>query len=344
MAGAGQYNLHSAPQHVASRFGLDLLERAASKLPLEPARGVVIADYGASQGRNSLLPMSVAIATVRERLAPPTPISMVHTDLPENDFAALFTTLRDDPDSYLRADPAVFSFASGRSFYEQLFPAGSVSLGWSSITVHWLSAPPTAIRRHIFSPLASTNERAAYAARAAEDWTQFLVHRRAELVPGGRLVIVGSGADAGGRSGAEGLLDLANDVLAEMVSDGALAPGVYERMVIPTYYRTREEFIAGLGAASVAEGLELESCSEDALSDPLWSEFQRTGDLDTYARAMSDFTRAFSEPSLFGPVAVRGPLQATADEFYARLTQAIKGRPERAASNWHLVLLSIRKR
>jgi hypothetical protein len=344
MAGAGQYNLHSAPQHVAGRFGLDLLEAAARNVPLDAARGVVIADYGSSQGRNSLVPMAAAIAAVRARVAASTAISVVHTDLPENDFAALFTTLRDDPHSYMRTDAAVFSFASGRSFYEQLLPSATVSLGWTSITVHWLSAAPTAIRRHIFSPLAATDERAAYADRAANDWTQFLLHRCAELVPGGGLVVVGSGADDGGRSGAEGLLDLANDVLVRMVNDGQLAPEVYERMVIPTYYRTREEFLAGLSAAPLAEAFELESCSESALSDPLWAEFQRTGDLDTYASAVSDFTRAFTEPSLFGPVAARGPLQATADEFYARLAQTIKRHPDQAASNWHLVLLSIRRR
>jgi hypothetical protein len=281
---------------------------------------------------------------VRERVPPPTAISVVHTDLPENDFAALFTTLRDDPHSYLRTDTDVFSFASGRSFYEQLFPSASVSLGWTSITVHWLSAAPTAIRRHIFSPLAAAGERAAYANRASRDWTQFLSHRSAELVSGGGLVVVGSGADSAGRSGAEGLLDLANDVLVGMVDDGRLALEEYERMVIPTYYRTREEFLAGLSAAPLAETFELESCSESALSDPLWAEFQRTGDLDTYASAMSDFTRAFTEPSLFGPVATRGPLQATADEFYGRLTETIKDHPEQAASDWHLVLLSIRKR
>src|ERR1700743_662343 len=110
--------------------------------------------------------------------------------MPSNDFAALFETLQSDPQSYLHADEHVFAYGVGRSFYERLFPSSHVALGWSSITVHWLSAVPTALSGQIFSPLGSPEERTAYAARAADDWRRFLEHRFAELLPGGQLVIV----------------------------------------------------------------------------------------------------------------------------------------------------------
>ena len=32
----------------------------------------------------------------------------------------------------------------GRSFYEQLLPNATVSIGWSAIAVHWLSKIPAA--------------------------------------------------------------------------------------------------------------------------------------------------------------------------------------------------------
>ena len=222
MAGGGWYNDHSAPQHVAGDYGLPLLTSAAESVPLSAEREVLVADYGSSQGRNSLRPMRVAIDTLRGRLPSAAPISIVHTDLPDNDFAALFTTLRDDPLSYLRDDPGVFAYAAGRSFYERIFPPARVSLGWTSITVHWLSSAPVPIGRHIFSPLAEPHERAAYARQAEADWRHFLGHRKEELVTGGRLVVVGSGADADGRSGAEGLMQIANAVLLEMVDEGSL--------------------------------------------------------------------------------------------------------------------------
>lgn len=342
MAGEGEYNRHSQPQHVAGDDGLPLLVRASEAIPLDG--GLTIADYGSSQGRNSLEPMRCAIETLRGRGAQG-PISIVHTDLPSNDFAALFTTLAEDPDSYLRGAEDVFAYAAGRSFYERLFPGSHVALGWSSITVHWLSAVPQPLRAHIFSPLGSAEERVAYAERAAEDWKRFLGHRFAELVPGGRLVIVGSGADEHGLSGAEGLMDLANSVLSEMKSEGKLSAEDYERMVVPTYYRTRAEFLAPLEDGA-QDSLELEECSETALADPLWARYEQSGDLAEYAAGAADFLRAFSEPSLFGAIASeRGAEVAArlAEDFYTRVREEIAKHPAEARCAWRLVLLRLSK-
>lgn len=345
MAGEGEYNRHSQPQHVAGDDGLPLLVRAAEAVPLD--RGLTIADYGSSQGRNSLAPMARAIEALRGRGAQGA-ISVVHTDLPSNDFAALFETLAEDPHSYLRGEEDVFAYAAGRSFYERLFPAERVALGWSSITVHWLSAVPQPLREHIFSPLGSPEERAAYAARAAEDWARFLGHRLAELVPGGQLAIVGSGADERGLSGAEGLMSLANSALQAMLAEGRLSREDYERMVVPTYYRTREEFLAPLEDSGPPAGsLSVEECSETALEDPLWARYERSGDLAEYAEGAAGFLRAFSEPSLFGAIASERGAEAAAklaDHFYTRVREEIAEHPAEARCAWRLVLLRLAKR
>jgi len=94
-----------------------------------PPEPIVIADYGASEGRNSLAPMRAAIGALRKRVGPERPISVIHTDLPQNDFAALFQTVISDPDSYLNGDAAAFASAVGRSFYQQILPPRSVTLG-----------------------------------------------------------------------------------------------------------------------------------------------------------------------------------------------------------------------
>jgi hypothetical protein len=277
--------------------------------------------------------------------------------------------LQCDPESYLRDDDHVFAYATGRSFYERLFPNSHVTLGWSSITVHWLSAVPTTLSGQIFSPLGSADERAAYAERAADDWRRFLGHRFAELVPGGQLVIVGSGADEHGRCGAEGLLELANGALREMVADGTLAGAAYERMVVPTYYRTRDEFLAPLvdpsapanastsGNASAppdpsasdsasAGAFTLQECAEADLADPLWERYEQDGDVAAFAASASAFLRAFSEPSLFGAIAAEHSAQTAAklaDDFYARVREAIAAHPEQAQCAWRLVLLRLAK-
>jgi hypothetical protein len=60
---------------------------------------IVIADYGSSQGKNSLAPMRAAIAALRRRLLPRRPICVVHVDVAENDFSTLFDLLDTAPDS-----------------------------------------------------------------------------------------------------------------------------------------------------------------------------------------------------------------------------------------------------
>jgi len=152
-------------------YAIPLLEKAAGACALPPPPlAVVIADYGAAAGHNSMLPMGVAIAALRKRTDAARDVSVIHTDVPANDFAGLFSALENDPDSYRRGAPAVYSSAVGHSFYDQILPRESVSLGWSSWAVQWLSGTPGTIPDQIqvsFSKDAAA--RAAYEQQAAED-------------------------------------------------------------------------------------------------------------------------------------------------------------------------------
>src|SRR6476660_1639064 len=126
-------------------------------------------------------PLAVAISALRERVGRERAISVVHTDLPDNDFAALFQTLASDPNSYLHGDPAVFASAVGRSLYEQILPSDSVTLAWSSWAVQWLSQVPAPIPDQVqVSYSRDPTARAAFARQAAEDWRTFLAHRGRE--------------------------------------------------------------------------------------------------------------------------------------------------------------------
>ncbi len=84
-------------------------------------------------------------------------------------------TLAVDPNIYLRGDPAVFTSVIGRWFYEQILPAGSVTLAWSSWAVQWLSWVPASIPDQV--QVACSRDppaRGAFAGQAAEDWRTFL--------------------------------------------------------------------------------------------------------------------------------------------------------------------------
>jgi hypothetical protein len=111
MEGKGFYNRHSRPQRGAVAFGLPLLEHAVEAVSL-PASGEVlqVADYGVAGGNNSMEPMRTIIDGARRRSSEDLAVSVVHTDLPTNDFDTLFTLLA-SPDSYLQGTSNVFAYA-----------------------------------------------------------------------------------------------------------------------------------------------------------------------------------------------------------------------------------------
>jgi hypothetical protein len=345
MEGKGFYNTHSRPQHSAISFGLPLLARAIESVPL-PAPGEVflIADYGVAGGHNSIEPVRSAIQFIRNRGAGDMAISVVHTDLPTNDFDPLFALLA-SPDSYLAGASNVFAYAEGKSFYERVFPEAQVHIGWNAIAVHWLSVVPVTIPHHIWSNRATGSVKEAFAQQSRQDWQQFLGYRAHELKPGGRLVVLGGASADDGSSGAEGLMDMANAALHDMVNAGTLRSDEYERMVIPTYNRTLAEFKAPF-AEGLIGNLELESSSMVVLDDPIWRDYLRSGDATTFAATYADFFRAAYGPSLFGALDATRTLeerQRIADAFYRKLRDKVSADCANATCNWHVALLLIAK-
>ena len=164
---------------------------------------------------------------------------MAHTDVPDNDFTAMFRTLADDPDAYLRKDAATFASAVGRSFYTQILPSNSVNLGWSSWAIQWLSRTPAPIPDHVQVAYSSDEAvRAAYAKQAAHDWHEFIAFRGRELCPGGRLVVMTVGRDEEGEFGFRRLLSALVDTLDELAAGELLSEDEVHRMCIPTVART----------------------------------------------------------------------------------------------------------
>jgi hypothetical protein len=347
MEAKGYYNLHSRPQHDAVAFGLPLAQRAAAAVALPAAGGVLtIADYGVAGGHNSMEPVGAMISAVRARPSAVGAVSVVHTDLSTNDFDPLFRLLA-SPDSYLAGRPDVFAYVAGGSFYGQLLPAATVHLGWSAIAVHWLSSVPSTIPDHIWSNCAPPDVRRAFAARSAEDWSQFLRHRAAELVPGGQLVVLGGASDGDGKSHAEGLMDMANAELEALIGQGALHREEYERMVIPTYNRTPAEFTAPFTAGDAPPDLQLVSADEAVLDDPFWATYRSTHDATAFAAAEVAFFRAAFGPSLFGALDPGRPEQDVdrlAASFYAGLRDRVEADPVTARCDWRIVNLHIARR
>lgn len=343
MEGHGFYTAHSTAQHVFGEQALDWLEQAAAEV-VPPAAGLpyVIADFGAAGGGNSLEPMRRALAA----RAGAGPAMVVHTDIPGNDFSALFELLQSSPQSYLRAAD-MFGYAAGRSFYERLFPDGYLSLGWSSIAVHWLSTLEVTIPDHIYSPFATGDVRLALQQQSARDWRTFLQHRAAELRGSGRLIVLGGANEDDGTSGAEGLMNAANDGLRALVEAGAVRAAEYRRMTIPTWNRTLGEFVAPFDDPRLRARLDLRRAELRSAPDPYLLAYQRDGDLDAYVAAVVRAFRAAFEESLWA--ALDSDRDATARDriraaFDAELAGRVAADPELCATAWRVVVLDIAAR
>ena len=355
MLGHGFYNKHSHEQGKANTRALPLIVEAINRIDAgQIGREFRIADYGSAQGQNSLLPMKTAIAQIRTLDAKAgratVPISVTHTDLPTNDWSTLFQTVLFSPDSYLAGESNVFCFGSGTSIYQQIFPPNHIAFGYSAITEHWLSRKPCNIPNEIWSVRASGQVRETWAAQAKADWHAFLQYRALEMQPSAQLLIIGSGADADGNSGAEGLTDLANHVLQHLVKDGTLYATEYEEMAIPTYYRTAQEWKEPLTSQSnFPQGrvLSLDHFEEVTLPDVYLEQFQKDGNAQAFAKTYTGFFKAAYEPCLFVNLSDKRTAesrQQVIDLFSQRLQGALAQDPVKYSCRWRLQLMLISRK
>jgi hypothetical protein len=299
MEGKGAYNRHARLPAGGAALALPFLANAVRHAELDAGnQPVVIADYGSSQGKNSMVPMRIAISGLRHRLGPHRPIVVFHIDQPSNDFNALFEILDADRDRYVLDEPNVFPAAIGRSFYENVLPPGSVHFGWCSYAVVWLSRIPALIPDH-FIPFRSTGTlRAEFDRQGAEDWQAFLSLRARELRPGGRLVVVLPALADDGLSGFENIMDQANAVLAEMVAAGAIAAEERARMVLGSYPRRKSDLLAPFAHDGQFQHLTVEDFEMSELRDAAWTDYERDGNREALASSHALFFRSVFMPSL----------------------------------------------
>ena len=299
MESKGAYNRHAKIPAGGAAIAAPFLEKAVRNVTIEPEdQPVVIADYGSSQGKNSLAPMRMAIQSLRPRLRSDRAIFVFHVDQPSNDFNTLFDVLSSDPDRYALDEANVFPCAIGRSFYEQVLPRDSVHLGWCSYAAVWLRHIPCLIPGHFFPPSSTGDVRAAFESQAAEDWKTFLSLRACEMRPRARLVVVLPALPDDGLSGFARVMDHANAVLAEMVDEGAITAEERTRMVLGSYPRRKDELLAPFVEEGRFQQLTVEECDISPLPDAAWAAYQLDGDKEALAKNKALFFRAVFMPSL----------------------------------------------
>ena len=327
----GFYNRHSAQQEAAATAGVAMLQRAAQSADAATSGPVVVADFGCRQGRDSMHPLSAAIDALQARFTTAAPIVVVHTDLPENDFSSLFDTVATDPDSYRRA--GVFTYATGQSFYDELFPDAAVALGWSATAAVWLRATPCELPDHLFSFAESGARREQWKETATRDWQTFLRHRARELHRGGQLVV--SLPVAG-----PGYLEWMHVVEAgarDARDRGVVSPAEYSSMVLPTYLSEPDDLRQ---TVERLDGLVLDEFEIGVAPDPAYTSFRDHHDPARYASDAVDLFRAWAGPTLTACLDTARDADARAaatDGLFACIRDALAAAPTECP--WSIGLL-----
>lgn len=338
MAGDGYYNEHSPQQGAIAVASADALRRAVAALP-RTVTASVIADYGCSQGANSIAPIRTILDALAERGAPASSWQVVHTDLPANDWSTLFATVF-GPGSYLRPGEAVYPSAIGRSFYEPLLPEGSVAVGWSGTSALWLSGRPEVGPGNVFSPLATGEDHRRWAEAAASDWREFLTLRSRELAPGGRLVITSlQWSDA-----YPPFLRLIHDAIRSAAAAGAISRSEADAMTVPTYQRTREEIEAPFAEPPSGLDLVIDEHTSFVAPDPAFAAYGDHGDVERFAVDETAQIRGWSGPSLAAALDPdRGPggLAAAIDAVFDAVRAAVLADPATGHCDWTTSLLTV---
>ena len=355
MRGAGYYSDNTVgAKNVIDAVG-DLALATIAGMDLAAPGPFAIADFGAADGGTSLDLMKRIVAAVRAA-SPTKTISLTYTDLPHNDFSFLFRRLQgqlgNDPAPFNGVDD-LFTFASGTGFHRQIFPAGTLSFGFSATAMHWLSARPGTIADHVHAVGATVEERVPYREQARADWEAILLARARELKPGGTLVFANFCVDEQGRYlGGTGGVDMF-DTFAKhwraLAAAGAITTAEYQAGTLQQFYRTVAEFTAPFedrGSPVRRAGLRLDHVSTRTTACPYREAFRRHGDAAAFARAYLPTLRSWTEStfmSALDPARDVAERRSLIDRFYRAYEADVAASPEGHGMDYVHCFLAITK-
>lgn len=335
MKAGGFYNRNSSFQQTTMLAVIGWGEEAIATMVLpDLSQAFAIADYGCSEGKNSIVAAGHLVAAFRRR-RPEQAISVVHTDLPSNNFNQLFKNLHDRNSANCyqtdgKSSAGVFPMACGGSFFRQILPSGSVHFAMSFLAVEWMDClPDVTIPDFIGYMEAAADAQEAFARQAYIDMTRFYEARANELATGGKLLLIIPGSD-GVRRCSDGLYNVLNDAALDLVADGRISRECFERFAMPVYFRTLTELTAPLAAGGpLSSEFSIDRAETLELPTPFEEELSRTGNVEEYATAYTGFLRAFSEPVVASGLFEPGHDPREVNGLYERVRERITAQPSR---------------
>lgn len=256
--------------------------RQAESLTTESIR---IADFGCSEGYNSMVIFCKALEEFRKNSS--RPVFILHTDLPDNNWVVFFHTINDTEFSYHTLENVFYS-AVGKSFYRQLAPPNSIHVGFSAFALHYLSKAParTGPEIELLYPEASE--------QAISDVSANLNLRIQELVIGGTLTVIVAGRELEGKYK---LLDLYMQPAKNLAKKGVLKESEIRNYFWPSYQLDKNEWdqiLDRLGGKVQVKYFEIKKsvC-------PFFVDYVNGGSFDVYKEKLLGFVSVLTKNPLF---------------------------------------------
>ena len=347
MRGAGYYSANTVGAKAVIDAASDLVIEAMESMELQGTAPFAIADFGAADGGTSIDMMRKAIARIRQ-VAPERQITITYTDLPHNDFSVLFQLLQGllptHKENPLAHQPNVFTFGSGTTFYRQIFPDSTVSLGFSATAMHWLSKLPIQIADHPHAVGSNPEEKAILRKTALADWEHILLLRARELKPAGKFVFANFCEDEKGHylgnTGGVNMHDTFAKHWRNLYKAGVITEAEYKRANFVQFYKTREEFEAPFkdpNSAVSKAGLILEKSFTRTTGCPYAAEFKIKKDPVAFAKSYVPTLRSWSESTFMGGLDPSRPVQermTIINRFYDSYEAEVASAPEGHAMDY----------
>ena len=312
VAMSSTYDSHSSVQVGAGQRHLQpLLAALAHVNPLSSF--ITVLDCGSATGLNSMKALRPALQMFRETSQ--TPIQVHHCDLPDNPWSVLFSNALVSPHSYMSV-PNTYVAGIGRSYHGRVMPANSVSLVYSSHSLHWLS-----VRSQVRGQLKRYVEEdpefhAELRALSDADMNNFLGNRAEEMMVGGRMVLQVTGSM---------LPDMPRyQVLQRMQSEGLISAEPLQRYSVFTYPATPDSIRSILSRHPT---LSLLSLSELNITDAVYRQYQQTGDHDTYSQQYVEVMKAATGAMMLDLFKAEGEACSLVSTFFEYTQEIVKVQP-----------------
>ena len=296
-------------------------------------------DMGTADGGTSIKMVENFILAL-QKITPDININIVYSDQPKNDFNGLVQTVLGlgHFNSYQDRTKNVYPLFSANSFYKQILPNNTLDFGFSATAMHWLSNKPCDIKDHVHMVGAEGEQYFSFSAQAKNDWETILLNRARELRSGGQLVLLNfcrddNGNYLGNTTGVNMFNNFAQ-IWNDFMDKGLIRDNEYQKMTLPQYYNTVEEFSAPFKDFSnpvYQAGLRLKHIETHITACPFAEAFKEHQDPEIFAKEYIPTIKSWNESIFFGALDTQRPLEERhniINEYYHTYQEQVKEAPE----------------